>query len=649
MKKIFTLFLGLVVALGVIAAPQAKQLKNVKISHKSELKIKDAQKRSPRKIKLDGEPSAVIDINCTNLQLEDFYGLMYILSASNEQFEVEAYLSPEEDVYTTYSSEAENISMYITDLSTDEDLSVSAEGELKKADDGSLTFVGTAIDENNRQFNLNFSYVLPEAKDTINLEFNEPISVLYYGESEDYYIVASNEQTGWTAILDIFTDEFEGSFTTEDFDDYYTYLVHIEGVDTTYFEMLAAQADIVTTDNGALLNVGILADDQNFYQFNLTYIKPQAKDTVTVEILDAELDESYLEWYGFTALAGMTADESILLTIAVPGEFENGEFTSHDLYTGYSTVAVADDEFAFVDGTFKVTVADTLIRVEGSLLAQNDILYNFVLQQTIVPIVAKDTIRIDFKELGTQRYYSDTEDFYLVASNENYLITLDIFTDELPGTYETDDFDMLYTGLYKINGNDTTEYEILNVSAEIVATEQGGRVTTQFLASDSLFYIATFEYEVFQEADTVNITVSNGELNDLISDMGAFQVLGISDDDNYMLSLVIESQQLDGEYTVENLIYPGEYTYIYNNNGSFLFVDGTISVKQDGTKLTVDAELTASNGVVYIIHFVADTTTALVNVEGINKLGNIQKVIENGNVYIIKDGVKYNTLGKIVE
>jgi hypothetical protein len=649
MKKIFTLILGLVVALGVIAAPQAKQLKNAKISHKSELKIKDAQKRSPRKIKLDGEPSAVIDINCTNLNLEDFYGMMYILSASNEQYEVEAYLSPEEDVYTTYSSEAENISMYITDLSTDEDLSVSAEGELKKADDGSLTFVGTAIDENNRQFNLNFSYVLPEAKDTINLEFNEPISVLYYGESEDYYIVASNEQTGWTAILDIFTDEFEGSFTTEDFDDYYTYLVHIEGVDTTYFEMLAAQADIVTTDNGALLNVGILADDENFYQFNLTYIKPQAKDTVTVEILDAKLDESYLELYGFTALAGKTADESILLTIAVPGEFENGEFTSHDLYTGYSTVAVADDEFAFVDGTFKVTVADTLIRVEGSLLAQNEILYNFVLQQTIVPIVAKDTIRIDFKELGTQRYYSDTEDFYLVASNENYLITLDIFTDELPGTYETDDFDMRYTGLYKINGNDTTDYEILNVSAEIVATEQGGRVRTQFLASDSLFYIATFEYEIFQEADTVNITVSNGKLNDLISDMGAFQVLGISDDQNYTLSLVIESQQLDGEYTVENLIYQGEYTYIYNKNGSFLFVDGKISVKQDGTKLIVDAELTASNGVVYIIHFVADTTTALVNVEGINKLGNIQKVIENGNVYIIKDGVKYNTLGKIVE
>ncbi len=650
MKKIFTLFLGLIIALGAFAAPQDLQLRNAKVGHKDkkEIKIEDVKKRAPRKIKLDGEPSAVIDITCTNLAVEDFYGVLYIMSASNDQYEVEAYLYPEEDLYTDYSSDLENISFYIYDYANDAELEVSADGKLSQAADGTPVFTGVAIDENNRQFNLNLSYVIPEAKDTINLVFNDPVSALYYNETGDFYISAYNEETGWLVYLDIFTDELEGSFTSADFDDYYTYLVHF-GEDTTYFDMITAQADIIKTETGAIINAGILADDENFYQFSLTYIKPVAKDTVSLEILDAELNEDYLDWYGFTALEGITADGEIALYIAVPGEFETGEFTFKDLYTSYSSVTIGEDDYAFVDGTFSVIAADTLIKVEGSLLAQNDVLYNFILSKEITPIVAKDTVKIDFKELGNQRYYEDTEDFYFVVANKDYLLTLDIFTDERPGSYDTDDFDLYYTGLYKIEGTDTIPFEIIDIKAEITESGDRGQVNAEFLASDSIFYIVTFTFGIFIEDSTVEISITDGKLIDLIADMGAFQVLGYTDDGKYAVSFVIENNQIEGEYTVEDLIYQGQYTYIDTPNGGFTIVEGKISVKVNGTIIVVDAEVTASNGVLYIISMRFDTATGLVNTQGTNKLGSVQKIMQNGQIYIIKDGVIYNALGKVVE
>jgi hypothetical protein len=78
----------------------------------------------------------------------------------------------------------------------------------------------------------------------------------------------------------------------------------------------------------------------------------------------------------------------------------------------------------------------------------------------------------------------------------------------------------------------------------------------------------------------------------------------------------------------------------------YFLVDGTVKVEKVDGKLRLEVE--AVNSYDVPVHVVYDASeTALENTEVENN--NVRKVVEDQQLLIIKDGVKYNVLGSEVK
>jgi hypothetical protein len=78
----------------------------------------------------------------------------------------------------------------------------------------------------------------------------------------------------------------------------------------------------------------------------------------------------------------------------------------------------------------------------------------------------------------------------------------------------------------------------------------------------------------------------------------------------------------------------------------YFLVDGTVEVKHVDGKLAVEVNGLNSNGVaVHVVY--GGTDTAIDDVTSVG--GDIKKCLENGQLVIIKNGVKYNATGSVVK
>jgi hypothetical protein len=78
----------------------------------------------------------------------------------------------------------------------------------------------------------------------------------------------------------------------------------------------------------------------------------------------------------------------------------------------------------------------------------------------------------------------------------------------------------------------------------------------------------------------------------------------------------------------------------------YFLVDGTVEVKHVDGKLAVEVNGLNSNGVaVHVVYGATDTAVEDVTTVG----GDITKSLENGQLVIIKNGVKYNATGSVVK
>jgi hypothetical protein len=78
----------------------------------------------------------------------------------------------------------------------------------------------------------------------------------------------------------------------------------------------------------------------------------------------------------------------------------------------------------------------------------------------------------------------------------------------------------------------------------------------------------------------------------------------------------------------------------------YFLVDGTVTVSEVNGELAVEVNGLNSNGVaVHVVYGAVDTAVEDVTTVG----GDITKSLENGQLVIIKNGVKYNATGSVVK
>ena len=201
------------------------------------------------------DPTDTIDIVATNLYIDEFefWGMVFTTAtASNDEYEVTFDLSIalEEGEYATEDFNASYCGIVRTsDMAeiamTEISATVTGEG-------GDRVIKAEVVGNDNVLYNMDLSYVVPEATDTVQVVFDELASAEYYSSSADYYIVNQNEN--FIVTLDIFEEKgnLMGEYSVEDFDLYYTQLGVING-DTTVVTIADAKAVVTPVEEGIVL------------------------------------------------------------------------------------------------------------------------------------------------------------------------------------------------------------------------------------------------------------------------------------------------------------------------------------------------------------------------------------------------------------
>ena len=195
-------------------------------------------------------PTDTIDIVATNLFIDEFefWGTIFCTAqASNDEYKVTLDMANGlplgeltiEDFNVEYSSVYRIADA--TEIVLDDIISATVTEV-----DGQRAIKAQVVGVDNILYNLDLSYVIPEATDTINVVFDQAAVATYYAQFGDYYIY--NESKDYLVSLDIFEEEgnLMGEYTAEDFDLEYTQVGVV--ADSTVVTIVDAKAVVTPVE-----------------------------------------------------------------------------------------------------------------------------------------------------------------------------------------------------------------------------------------------------------------------------------------------------------------------------------------------------------------------------------------------------------------
>ena len=303
------------------------------------------------------DPTDTIDIVATNLYIDEFefWGMVFTTAtASNDEYEVTFDLSIalEEGEYATEDFNASYCGIVRT--SDMEEIAMTEISATVTGEGGDRVIKAEVVGNDNVLYNMDLSYVVPEATDTVQVVFDELASAEYYSSSADYYIVNQNEN--FIVTLDIFEEKgnLMGEYSVEDFDLYYTQLGVING-DTTVVTIADAKAVVTPVEEGiVLLEAELVGMDAVLY-------KVSTKVDVTEKGLQYDATEGFLMDEYTTEDLYTINDQSANGYIMLDVESADG----NDLMGLVFWVDGADENTIIPTGTYQIN--DT--QESGSVLA----------------------------------------------------------------------------------------------------------------------------------------------------------------------------------------------------------------------------------------------------------------------------------------
>ena len=279
-------------------------------------------------------PTDTIDIVATNMVIDEyeFWGKYFCeVSASNADYTVTLDMANGlplgELTYEDFNVEWSSVYRIAdaTEIVLDDILSATV-----SMVDGQRAIKAQVVGVDNILYNLDLSYVIPEATDTVNVVFDQVAVAEYYASYGDYYIY--NESKDYLVSLDIFEEEgnLMGEYTAEDFDLYYTQVGIV--ADSTVVTIADAKAAVTPVEEGIVHIVAELLGQNG---------------TLYIVSTDADVSKKGLQ---YDATEGFLVDE----------------YTTEDIYTisDYSEYGIIYFDVEAADGTdlmglqFWVDVAD---------------------------------------------------------------------------------------------------------------------------------------------------------------------------------------------------------------------------------------------------------------------------------------------------
>lgn len=558
-------------------------------------------------------PTDTIDIVATNLYIDEFefIGMVFTTAtASNDEYEVTFDLSIalEEGEYATEDFNASYCGIVRTsDMAeiamTEISATVTGEG-------GDRVIKAEVVGSDNILYNMDLSYVIPEATDTVNVVFDELAEVEYYASSGDYYIYNANEN--YIVTLDIFAEKGElvGEFAGEDIDLYYTQLGVIANGDTTVVTIADAKVVVSAAEEGiALIEAELLGMDAVLY-------KVSTKADVADKGLQYDATEGFLMDEYTTEDIYTINDQSANGYIMFDVESADG----NDMMGLVFWVDGADENTIIPTGTYQIN--DT--RESGSVLASTGMGSTGLTYSLYATLDAEGMITPPcWFMVGGE----------VVVSEENGILSITV------DAVNSNNLPIYITCEYDLNTKQGLQHDMTEGSLNVVYTDNDDvEIITKYI-SDGILYL-----DMIAADGSNNTTVGFfAEAVDSVIGIPA-GTYPINDTQDY--GTVMSNSGIQDGY-----IYPSYYINLNAQGGiltpCYFMVSGNVVVEniEGHLKVTIDA-LNSYDVPAHIVYEANPVETAIENVT-VNT--NASKMIENDQLLIIKDGVKYNVMGSVVK
>lgn len=545
---------------------------------------------------------------------------------------------------------------------------------------GGEKYEATAVDTYGRKFHLAYTFIEPVAEQFESITADVTLTkeaILFWTQ----YTFEAQDAANAIVLELIPDEEIFGTWAAGD--DITGSVTPLNGIES---EIYSGEVTIEQTAEGFKITGKVLCFNNTEYTLDLTYVIPDATREAELTLENLELGVFDGAWQ----LSGFSEDGKTYASIAAYADEVSGTYTESELAADYCyiyTDLVLDEEGYVEEGNFfellKANLEvvfneeDSTIVITGTLRAQNED------DATDIPEFTLNLSgRIPAPEVSDMTFeFADEEDGILVTpSNDedawDWYVASEAMFESYGAEYIAEAIYGNYGNTYAVTGEQLLSFEddlanYLTASGTFYLVVWGAgenNITTEV-------FVHEFEYESGLPEGCTQYDAEEG--NDFIVDFAEYEI-----DDQYLEQygvLFISAENEDAEFVSIELWLPedaeglvaGEYPVDeeqvpqtvtigelsgntlygsfagshddegYINVPFWFFVDGTVTVNENGS-ITVDVVNCAGAK----IQCVLGGAQAINNTDAAVKAA---KVVRNGQLIIIKNGVEYNAQGAVVK
>lgn len=582
----------------------------------------------------------------------------------------------QDDMYAAYA----NYIMFVDDTDTTFveflgfDMAITKEGQ-------TYNLVADALGTDTIMYHITMSYNKPAPTDTIDIVATN----LFIDEFEFWGTIfctaqASNDE--YKVTLDMANGLPLGELTYEDFNVEYSSVYRIADATEIVLDDIIS-ATVTEVDGQRAIKAQVVGVDNILYNLDLSYVIPEATDTVNV-VFDQAAVATYYTQFGDYYIYNESKDYLVSLDIFEEEGNLMGEYTAEDFDLEYTQVGVVADSVVvtIVDAKAVVTpVEEDIVHIVAELLGQNGTLYivstdadvskkglqydateGFLVDEYTTEDLSTITNLSDYGFIYFDVDAADGTDFmglqfWVDAADENTIIPVGTYpiNDSMePGTV------MASAGLtdegltYSLYGTLDEEGNVVPpcwfmTGGEVVVTEEDGvlKIAVDAVNSNNLIIYVTCEHklEAQQGGLPYDATEEEGALNrtygaedqvffttDFLPDFGMLFVDVMPADNSEILCVGFMADEIDSQITIT----PG--TYEISASGEVGTVMASTGLTEEGyITESYFATVTAEGGLTLPLYFLVSGTVVVENVDGQFKM-TVDAVNSNGiPVHIVYD------------
>jgi len=517
--------------------------------------------------------------------------------------------------------------------------------------------------------------------DTIAVAITEPMKHSYYSSEGDWYIRGENDE--YAVRIDVVNNDSvspAGTYAFADVLSSYTYIT--DKATSEKLSLVDIEAVITDANNRIDVVADMLCIDGNVYHVTMFYATPEVQnyDTIVADNLQIEEESFYGYVFGYDLIA---SDENYEVALSIDSD-QDGTYAASGSITNIATGVTSE---VYGGSVTLTTLAGGNRVVTGDVLCMNNTLYTLDLTYTKPEPTSQETLNgagiLYLLEQNGMYYWQAMA----VNSDESRYISLLAITEgEDAGTYGKADLYAQYTYAGKFVGTDTTWYDMFDANITLAINNDVATITGTFVgknendANDITEFTLNLllqvsdergggqqgggdEYDSQDEGFFVKFPEYNVD-DQYLAQYNVFIVDAQDAENNYIsiefnvaagtTELAAGVYTIDGSYAegtvsagyIDQYIY-GSFAGVLNASNQiqvplWLFNAGTVTVLENGV-IEVAATNTWGQGIYCRL---GEYPEAIENTEA---EVNAVKVVRNGQLIIIKNGVEFNAQGTIVK